>query len=270
MSLNLKKLVVTAAVVVSTVGFFAESAEAQIGIHSGSSNFKQSDEEPQLDASFEVLTNRPFGEGVENFSLTNSSTGETLFTSAIGSIEPQLLETENELEGFLDNFELDKFGIEGDDVFFRIPNGDEPIASYVVDLSNDLNPNEDGQLILFYDNEFVSEKNGWEENLLDSPEQVVPEQVVRYAGEETVPGLLIRDARDGLDANTDDFPNNVIDGRTVDRFGVGGEFRASTPFSVKVPDPTTGNSLLIAGAFGGLLILKRNRREKKSQANMEN
>ena len=68
-------------------------------------------------------------------------------------------------------------------------------------------------------------------------------------------------------------------GARVDRFGVGVDFPASDPFSVTlipspdsatVPEPTTGNSLLIAGAFGGLLILKRNQRIKKSQANMEN
>jgi len=265
MSFNLKKLAVATAVLVSTVGLFGESAEARRGIHSGDSEFKQDGQ--QLQGSFDIVTDKPFDDAVESFSLTDPSTGETLFTSAIGSIKPELLETENDVNDFLKSQELDKFGITRDDVFDRIPNGEEPIASYVVDLSNDLNPNEEGQLILFYDNEFASEENGWEQNLVDSLEQVL-----RYAGEETVPGVLIRDSRDGLDDNIPNVPNdvNVRNGRTVDRFGVGEEFPASVPFSVTIPEPTTGNSLLIAGAFGGLLILKRNQRVKKLRANIKN
>ena len=220
----------------------------------------------QLGASFNILINNSFDNAVEDFSLTNLSTGETLFTSAVASVEQrELFNQESELEGFLNNLGLNQFGIDGEDVFSRIPDGEEPIAAYVLNLNNDLNPNEQAQLVLFYDNSNASPMvPGGSQGLVDSTAGVV-----RYEGTETVPGVLIRDSREGLD-NT--MSMNVINGRTVDRFGVGVDFRASDPFSVTlipnpdsvtVPEPTTGNSLLIAGAFGGLFILKRNQRIRK-------
>ncbi len=275
MSLNLKKMVVAAAVVASTVGFFAESAKAQtfpnipglnlnipIAQHSGDSDFKQ--DQIQLEASFDILTDRPFDRAFNNFSLTNPTNGETLFTSAIGSIEADLLESENEVEEFLANVGLNDFGITRDDVFAQIPNGEESIASYVVDL-NDLNSNEEGKLILFYDNALATFP---EEGALNRLAQSTAE-VVRYVGTETVPGVFIRDSRENLD-NLEQVRN----GRTVDLFGVGVDFPASRPFSVTTPatvsEPTTGSSLLIAGAFGGLFILKRNQRMNKQRAKIEN
>ena len=289
MSFNLKKLAVTAAVVVGTVGFFAESAKAQtldqtledifgfdipIVQHSGDSDIKLN--EQQLRGSLNILTSSSFDNAVEDFSLTNLNTGEILFTSGMGSVEPQLLENKNQLEDFLDKLELNDFGIDRDEVFARIPNGEEPIAAYVVNLINDekSNPNEQAQLVLFYDNNnSTGVVPGGLQGLANSTAGVV-----NYEGTETVPGVLIRDFREGLD-NDDPELMNVINGRTVDRFGVGVDFRASNPFSVTlipspdaatVPEPTTGNSLLIAGAFGGLFILKRNQRIRKSQAKIEN
>ena len=154
----------------------------------------------------------------------------------------------------------------------RIPNGEEPLAAYVLNLTNDLIPNDEATLTLFFDESKASfpQPNGLE-NLVNSPEGVIS-----YVGTQTVPGVLIRDFREGLD---DDMSMNVINGRTVDRFGVGVDFSASNPFSVTlipspdsatVPEPATGSSLLIAGAFGGLFILKRNQRIRKSQAKIEN
>ena len=168
MSLNLKKLVVSSCGCGEFGGFFAESAEARRARFSGGPpNIKQDDQ--FLEASFDIQTDESFDDAAENFSLRNLTTGETLFTSAIGSVEPQLLETENQLEDFLNNLGLvdSILGLNRDDVFARIPNGEEPIASYVVDLTNDLNSNEQGKLILFYDNEFASrpQPNGWETNL---------------------------------------------------------------------------------------------------------
>ncbi len=305
MSFNLKKLAVTAAVVVGTVGFFAESAKAQtldqtldqttledifgfdipIVQHSGDSDIKLN--EQQLRGSLNILTSSSFDNAVEDFSLTNLDTGEILFTSAMGSVEPQVLEKE-QLEEFLVGLGFtvdpepeepkDLFNINRDDVFARIPDqpdeAEEPIAAYVVNLNNDLNPNEQAQLVLFYDeNNSTKEVPGGLPGLANSTAGVV-----NYEGTETVPGVLIRDFREGLD-NDDPELMNVINGRTVDRFGVGVDFRASNPFSVTlipspdaatVPEPTTGNSLLIAGAFGGLFILKRNQRIRKSQAKIEN
>ncbi|MGB3642660.1 MAG: PEP-CTERM sorting domain-containing protein [Rivularia sp. (in: cyanobacteria)] len=282
MSLNFKKLAVATAVVASTIGLFGESAEAQtledifgfdipIVQHSGDSDIKLN--EQQLRGSLNILTSSSFNNAVEDFSLTNLGTDEILFTSAMGSVEPELLETENQLEEFLDNLGLNAFDIDRDDVFARIPDeAEEPIAAYVVNLNNDLNPNEQAQLVLFYDNNnSTGVVPGGLPGLTDSTAGVV-----NYEGTETVPGVLIRDFREGLD---DDMSMNVINGRTVDRFGVGVDFPVSNPFSVTlipspdaatVPEPTTGNSLLIAGAFGGLFILKRNQRIRKSQAKIEN
>ncbi|MBF2015493.1 MAG: hypothetical protein IGS23_09900 [Rivularia sp. T60_A2020_040] len=282
MSLNLKKVAVAAVVLVSTLGFSVESAKAQVDLgllneffvveHSGNSDFKDEDEEQQLRASFNIVTDKSFDDAIEDFSLTNSSNGTTLFTSAIGRIEQrELFNEESELQGFLHKLGLNEFRITRDDVFAKIPNGEEPIVAYVVDLTNHLNPNEQAKLALFYDENNASPMQpGGLEGLVSSPQGVV-----RYAGTETVPGVLIRDSRDGLDN-----PDQVINGRTVDLFGVGVEATASVPFSVKVrelnrgavtvPEPTGYNGLLIAGAFGGLFILQRNRRVKKFQGSIDN
>ncbi|MEO1429228.1 MAG: hypothetical protein AAFV71_09225 [Cyanobacteria bacterium J06633_8] len=270
MSLYLTKLAVAAAVVASTVGLSVDSAKAQLELplveHSGDSNFKgDPNNELQLRASFNIDTGKSFSDAIEDFSLVNSDNGTTLFSSAVSSVEQrELLTNKSELEGFLNNLELNKFEIDRDDVFARIPNGEEPIAAYVLNLNNDLNPNEQAKLALFYDDTNAKPMvTGGLQGLVDSPQGTV-----RYAGTETVPGVLIRDFRDGIDN-----PEQIVDGRTVDLFGVGIDTTSSKPFSVTVrksnqgsvtvPEPTTGNSLLIAGAFGGLLILKRNQGIKK-------
>ena len=125
MSFNLKKLAVAAAVVVGTVGFFAESAEAQFVVprarFSAPSDLKQdiNQEEQQVQASFDILANQSFGNDVENFSLTNSVTDVTFFRSEIDSIGQQtLLNTPGDLDAFLEESGLKSFLINGrDDVF---------------------------------------------------------------------------------------------------------------------------------------------------------
>lgn len=261
MSLNLKKLVIAATVVASTVGFFTESAEAR------RARFETIDGDIKLDnqqvqASFDIVTDKSLDDAVENFSLTNSITGNTFFTSAIDSIgQRTLLNTASDLNGFLTNSGLESFGIDTDDVFAQIPNGEEPLAVYVLNLSNDLTPNDEATLTLFFDESKASfpQPNG----LLNLTNSL--EGVTSYIGTETVPGVLIRNSRDGLDD-----VENVINGRTIDQFGVGLDAPLSKPFSVTVPEPATGSSLLIAGAFGGLFILKRNQSVKKRIEKIEN
>jgi hypothetical protein len=262
MSLSLKKLAVAAAIVVSMGGLFAKSAEAiGIGTFSGLSNLKQEDQ--QVNASFDIDTEKSFEDAVENVSLTNSKTDTTFFTSAVGSIgQRTLLSTTSDVDGFLNNLGLDSFNITRDDVFDRIPGGEEPIAAYVMNLTNDLTPNDEATLTLFFDESKASfpRENGLR-NLTTSTEGVVS-----YVGTETVPGVLIRNYRDGLD----DPNGNVINGRVIDKYGVGPNAGRSAPFSVRVPESSTSNSLLVVGAFGGLLMLKRNQRVNKFQASIKN
>ncbi len=260
MSLSLKKLAVAAVVVVSMVGLFAESAEARRGRFSGESDFKQEDQ--QVNASFDIETEKSFEDAVENVSLTNSITGATFFTSAVGSIgQRTLLNTASDVDGFLNNLGLDSFNITRSDVFDRIPGGEEPIAAYVLNLTNDLTPNDEATLTLFFDETKASfpQENGLA-NLITSAEGVVS-----YVGTGTVPGVLIRNYRDGLDN-----PGNVINGRVIDKYGVGPNADRSVPFSVRVPESSTSNSLLVVGAFGGILMLKRNQRTNKFQASIKN
>lgn len=261
MSLSLKKLAVAAAVVVSMVGLFAESAEARLIKFSGEPQFKLNDQ--QANASFDIETEKSFEDAVENFSLTNSKTDTTFFTSAVGSIgQRTLLNTASDMDGFLNNLGLDSFQITRNDIISALSPGGEPIAAYVMNLTNDLTPNDEATLTLFFDESKASfpQENGLE-NLITSPEGVVS-----YVGTETVPGILIRNFRDGLDD-----PNvNVINGRVIDQYGVGPNADRSVAFSVKVPESTTSNSLLVVGAFGGILMLKRNQRVNKFQASIKN
>lgn len=261
MSLSLKKLAVAAAVVVSTMGLFAESAKAlSLTFEAFDSDFKQNNQ--QVETSFDIETEKSFEDAVENFSLTNSITGTTFFTSAVGSIgQRTLLNTASDVEGFLDNLGLDSFNINRNDVFAQIP-GQEPIAAYVLNFTNDLTPNDEATLTLFFDESKASfpRENGLA-NLATSPSGVVA-----YVGTETVPGVLIRNFRDGLDN-----PNgNVVNGRVIDKYGVGRDAPNSAPFSVRVPESSTSNSLLVVGAFGGLLMLKRNQRTNKFPARIKN
>ncbi len=262
MSLNLKKLAVAAAVVVSMVGLFAESAKAELDLtfEAFDSDLKLGDQ--QVKTSFNIDTEKSFEEAVENFSLTNSITGTTFFTSAAGSIgQRTLLNTASDVDGFLNNLGLDSFQITRNDVFDRIP-GEEPIAAYVMNLTNDLTPNDEATLTLFFDQSKASfpQENGLA-NLITSPEGVVS-----YVGTQTVPGVLIRNYRNGLDN-----PGNVINGRVIDKYGVDiDDAPNSAPFSVRVPESTTSNGLLVVGAFGGLLMLKRNQRVNKFQASIKN
>lgn len=280
---RLKKLAFFTAVVASTMGLFAESAKAQQagqpGFLDSFGRFNHFTQSPgpdiklnnqELEASFDVVTDQSFDNAVENFSLINSTTGETIFTSNTGSIvQREFLETENELNNFLTSLGLNEFGIGRDQVFENIP-GDEPIAAYVLNLDNQLNPNEQATLTLFYDNSKATfpRENGLQ-NLVNSPQGVSS-----YVGDNTVPAVLLRDSRDGLDK-----PENIVDGRTVDKFGVGPDAPLSQPFSVAfveptgnsatVPEPYTGSALFVVGALGGLLTVKRNLRVKKHTVSIE-
>lgn len=280
MSLNLKKLAAASAMVVSATGFFAESAEAQIP-----QNFLELLEQQQTQLNNDVVLSNPAGQlqrngdplqavlgietdesfenAVRNVSLLTPNTG-TFFTSTVGSIEPTLLNELSDVDNFLTGLGLNEFGINTSDVFDNIDGGTVPIASYVLNLNNDLAPNDEAQLVLFFDEENASFRQpGGLNNLIDSPAGVVS-----YAGEETVPAVLIRNFRDDLD----DANDIVINNRVIDRFGVDIDTAPlSKPFSVTViPESSTGNAVLIAGAFGGLLILKRNQRVKKSMGKIEN
>ena len=130
-----------------------------------------------------------------------------------------------------------------------------------MNLTNDLTPNDEATLTLFFDETKASfpQENGLL-NLTTSAEGVVS-----YVGTQTVPGVLIRNFRDGLDE-----PGNVINGRVIDKYGVGRDAQLSAPFSVSVPESSTSNSLLVVGAFGGLLMLKRNQRTNKFTASIKN
>ncbi|MEO1374784.1 MAG: hypothetical protein AAFW70_10770 [Cyanobacteria bacterium J06635_10] len=282
MSLNLNKLAVASAIVVSTVGFFAESAEAQNGeapivedlfaaleaqleadvVLSNEAGQLQRNGDP-LQAVLGIETDASFENAVRNVSFLTPNVG-TFFTSEVGSIEPTLLNTPGDVDNFLTRLDLDEFGITRDDVFDNIQGGNEPIASYVLNLNNDLAPNDEAQLVLFFDEENATfPRPGGLQNLINSPAGVDS-----YDGEETVPAVLIRNFRNDLD----DASDIVINNRVIDRFGVDIDTAPlSRPFSVTaIPESSTGNAVLIAGAFGGLLILKRNQRVKKSIGKIEN
>jgi hypothetical protein len=280
MSFNLKKLLVAAGVVVSTVGFFAESAQAQrrlsfaeriqqqraqlrndVLLSNPDGQLQQNDD--PLQALLRVVTDESFENGIRDFSLSTPTAG-TFFTSAVGSIEPTLLNELSDVDNFLTDLGLNEFGINTSDVFDNIE-GPVPIASYVLNLNNDLTPNDEAKLVLFFDESNATfPQPGGLNNLINSPEGVVS-----YAGDETVPAVLIRNFRDDLDEADQEI---VINNQVIDRFGVDIENAPkSKPFSVTViPEPTTSNSLLIASAFGGLLILKRNQRVNKSQTRIKN
>lgn len=281
MNLNLKKLAVASAIMVSMTGFFAESAKAQIPqnfldlleqqrnqlnndvVLSNQAGQLQRNDDP-LQAVLGIETDESFENAVRNISLLTPNTG-TFFTSAVGSIEPTLLNELSDVDNFLTGLGLNEFGINTSDVFDNIDKGTVPIVSYVLNLNNDLAPNDDAQLVLFFDEENASfPQPGGLENLIDSPAGVVS-----YTGTETVPAVLIRNFRDDLDDANEEI---VINNRVIDRFGVDIDTAPlSKPFSVTaIPESSNGNAVLIAGAFGGLLILKRNRRVKKSIGDMDN
>ncbi|MGD1912718.1 MAG: hypothetical protein ACFB2X_18290 [Rivularia sp. (in: cyanobacteria)] len=275
MSLNLNKLAVASAMVVSMIGFFTESAKAQIPenlfdlleqqqtqlrndlVLSNPAGQLQRNQDP-LQIVLGLETDESFEDAVRNASLLTPNVG-TFFTSAVGSIEPTLLNELSDVDNFLTDLGLKEFGITTEDVFDNIEEGNVPIASYVLNLDNDLNPNDEAQLVLFFDeNNGSFQQPGGLENLIDSPEGVV-----NYAGSGTVPAVLIRNFRDDLDDANEEI---VINNRVIDRFGVDIDTKPlSRPFSVTViPESSTGNAVLVAGAFGGLLILKRNQRLKSS------
>lgn len=121
-----------------------------------------------------------------------------------------------------------------------------PVVAYVINFSNDLVPNDEGTLVLFYDNEALEPDLGLTdlENLTTSLDGL-------FAFEEAqVPGFFFRQ------------PENEPRPRRLSRVF---PFRAET-----IPEPTTTAGLFIVGAFGGLSMLKRNRRVNKSKAMVKN
>ncbi|MEM9927407.1 MAG: hypothetical protein AAF915_27320, partial [Cyanobacteria bacterium P01_D01_bin.50] len=104
MSLNLNKLAVASAIVVSTTGFFAESAEALSFLElleqqqtqlrndvvlSNEAGQLQRNDDP-LQAVLGIERDESFENAVRNVSFLTPSIG-TFFSSEVGSIEPTLL-----------------------------------------------------------------------------------------------------------------------------------------------------------------------------------
>ena len=230
---NLKNLALAAALAVSAAGLFPDSALARRARYSGISNG------PSGQFTIDSNKNDNLSEAVRDISFR---TGEGIFfESSIGSIDNRiLLNTPEELNNFLSDSGLSSFFVGRDNIFAFNTDREEPVVAYVINLSNDLVPNDEATLTLFYDDEAPEPNLSLTdlENLTTSLDGLVAfEEVI-------VPGVLVRKQGSG----TPIFP-----------------FRAE-----KVPEPTTTAGLFIVGAFGGLSMLKRNRRVNKSKAMVEN
>ncbi|MGD1911410.1 MAG: PEP-CTERM sorting domain-containing protein [Rivularia sp. (in: cyanobacteria)] len=239
---NLKNLALAAALAVSAAGLFPDSALARRARYSGISNG------PSGQFTIDSNKNDNLSEAVRDISFGfGEEIEEIFFESSIGSIDNRiLLNTPEELDSFLSSDlgfsskqSLD-FVREGIFTLFGPSEREEPVVAYVINLSNDLVPNDEATLTLFYDNKAPEPDLSLTdlENLTTSLDGLVAfEEVI-------VPGVLVRKQGSG----TPIFP-----------------FRAE-----KVPEPTTTAGLFIVGAFGGLSMLKRNRRVNKSKAMVEN
>ncbi|MGD1911411.1 MAG: PEP-CTERM sorting domain-containing protein [Rivularia sp. (in: cyanobacteria)] len=241
---SLKNLALAAALAVSAAGLFPDSALARRARYSGISDGG--------DAEFFIDSNKNdnLSEAVRDISFR---TGEGIFfESSIGSIDNRiLLNTPEELNNFLSDSGLSSFFVGRDNIFAFNTDREEPVVAYVINLSNDLVPNDEATLTLFYDDEAPEPNLSLTdlENLTTSLDGLVAFEEV------SITGFLVRNRRD--------FPDRVqpLDGLVIDRL----TFRAE-----KVPEPTTTAGLFIVGAFGGLSMLKRNRRVNKSKAMVEN
>ena len=244
---NLKNLALAAALAVSAAGLFPDSALARRARYSGISNG------PSGQFTIDSNKNDNLSEAVRDISFGfGEEIEEIFFESSIGSIDNRiLLNTPEELNNFLSDSGLSSFFVGRDNIFAFNTDREEPVVAYVINLSNDLVPNDEATLTLFYDDEAPEPNLSLTdlENLTTSLDGLVAFEEV------SITGFLVRNRRD--------FPDRVqpLDGLVIDRL----TFRAE-----KVPEPTTTAGLFIVGAFGGLSMLKRNRRVNKSKAMVEN
>lgn len=230
MKINIsQKLGLSAALVVSIVGSFSESAEAGRFIFTGNSN-------NSVQADFILDTDQ---ERIEELTLKNVE-GKQFASSSIGGV---------------DAFPIDR------DELNKLVNGslenDELLASEFIEYELTFNENNleglddlKGTLYIPYRTE--SERNNLIDNLIAFDNAFATNPQIQDEG---IPGILIRNFVEELDDEKQKIEIEGIDS-IIEIFGVAGN---SSPFKVTkqdIPEPTTAAGLLAVLAVGGLSLRK--------------
>ncbi|MEO1372998.1 MAG: PEP-CTERM sorting domain-containing protein [Cyanobacteria bacterium J06635_10] len=243
MKINIsQKLGLSAALVVSIVGCFSESAEAGRFRVSGQSDHS-------LEVDFILDTDKPFSGAIENFTAIKEDNSENLVLndrSPSGTVMPSQF-TDSELDTLADRLEML-------DIIDNIDDTDEIEFDSSNVIEYDLRftglPDYNGTLYIPYRND--DERDDLVASLAAFDDAFDSNEDIR---EEGIPGIFIRDFVPEADADTQKITINGVD-KAVDIFGVAGQ---SGPFKVEkvnIPEPTTAAGLLAALAVGGLSLRK--------------
>lgn len=239
MKINIsQKLGLSAALVVSIVGCFSESAEARRTRFSGNSNADNKNN--SVFADFFLETDKPFSEAIDTFSITEDGESLPFNTSPRGSVTASEFTSDDveELIGQLQQLspESDRESIENQ---LRSELNDFNVVEYEFTL--DGLPSYQGTLYIPFETE--SEQNNLIASLtaFDNP---------KFFGEGIIPGTIIRNPED----------NDIIlindNTQAIDLFGVGGGGEKFRVIPQDIPEPTTAAGLLAALAVGGLSLRK--------------